>query len=83
MAVPGPPLLFRLSFDFNAPGRGLFAFLTSFGDCASAAFAIFKGASVGGFKVGGCAWGTASLSLRPVDAKWKSPGLPVIGISSM
>lgn len=55
MAVPGPPLLFRLSLDFKAPGRGLFVFLTSFGDWASVAFVVFSGASVGGFKVGGCA----------------------------
>lgn len=68
VAVPGP-LLFRLSLDFNAPGLGLFVFLTSLGELMSAAFAVFKGASTGGFVVIFGATGTTSLSFRPVDAK--------------
>lgn len=83
VATPEPPLLFLLSFDFPLPpGLGLFVFLASFAERTSTAF-VFNGASVGGFRATGGTLGTASLSLRPVDAKWKFPGAPVIGISSM
>lgn len=83
VATPEPPLLFLLSFDLPLPpGRGLFVFLASFAESTSTAF-VFNGASVGGFRATGGTFGTASLSLRPVDAKWKFPGAPVMGISSM
>lgn len=81
-----PPLLLR-RFAFGAPVFGLFV-VSLAGRARGFSAATFvsnagRGVSFSDRGAPLAPRGTDSLSLRPVDDKWKLPGCPVIGFSSI
>lgn len=64
---------------------GVFGLLVSFPLLASglSAILVFRAGNASPLRADEPALGTARLSFRPVDDRWNSPGLPVMGFWSM
>jgi hypothetical protein len=85
VGVAVPPLLFR-RLGFGAPVLGFLVSLAGRARGLVAVDFVSSGGSVVSLSDNGAPLpptGTESLSLRPVDDKWKLPGWPVIGFSSI
>lgn len=75
-----PPILLFLRFSFGIPPDfGDFSVLPSF---LLSVFAFVPRPFIEPRPPGACFSGGGSTGLRPVEVRWNSPGLPVMGFSS-
>lgn len=75
-----PPILLFFRFSFGMPPDfGDFSVLPSF---LLSVFVVVARPFIDPRPPGVCFSGGGSTGLRPVDVRWNSPGLPVMGFSS-